>query len=94
MSYFADHLAWQQRVAQEFKATTQFNEANVVAKPEEYFRYPDLVNYLLTNKQAHEGEFTSNRMGMSSAFQQNVTDYSYKGKTNLLLRSKSQAGTM
>lgn len=30
MSYFADHLAWQQRVAQEFKASSQYTSMIVL----------------------------------------------------------------
>jgi len=66
MSYFADHLAWQQRVAQEFKATTQFNEQE--AKTQDYYRYPDLVNYLLQTQKGPDNQFPEQQVRMSGAF--------------------------
>jgi hypothetical protein len=37
MSYFSDHLAWQQRVAKEFNTTTMPQDSSKV------YSYPDLV---------------------------------------------------
>jgi len=51
MSYFADHLAWQQRVAQEFKASSHFSDKEASAQSgSQFFRYPDLVNYMMNTE--------------------------------------------
>lgn len=47
MSYTADHMAWQQRVAQEFKAqqgTTNSNYSETLGDNGQYYNYPDLIN--------------------------------------------------
>lgn len=44
MSYHADHLAWQQRVAQEFKAQNAEQETqHMFEKNGQWYNYPDLV---------------------------------------------------
>ena len=45
MSYHADHLAWQQRVAQEFKAQSHCHEQQMQMFEQngQWFNYPDLV---------------------------------------------------
>ncbi len=45
MSYVADHLAWQQRVAQEFKAQTAAQDTSDVinTQGQQWFTYPDLI---------------------------------------------------
>jgi len=46
MSYHADHLAWQQRVAQEFRATSGHIDQEMYQSNGQWFNYPDLINYL------------------------------------------------
>ena len=50
MSYVADHLAWQQRVNQEFKAQNSNMDSQMFQNNGQWFNYPDLVNYLKTQQ--------------------------------------------
>ena len=44
MSYYADHLAWQQRINQEFKAQSGQQETQQMFEYNgQWFSYPDLV---------------------------------------------------
>jgi hypothetical protein len=50
MSYFSDHLAWQQRVAQEFKAQSSSLDNQMYQANGQWLNYPDLVSYLKNNQ--------------------------------------------
>jgi len=52
MSYVADHLAWQQRVAQEFKAQSVQHETGRILDDaqQQWVTYPDLIEYLRTQQ--------------------------------------------
>lgn len=49
MSYYSDHLAWQQRVTQEVNAANHVNEFNKTMGANTFVNYPDLLNYLQTS---------------------------------------------
>lgn len=68
----------------------------------EYFRYPDLVNYLLKSNQngsetgpnpMQQQQVANHSKGMHDAFGTTTSSqYDYKPKNNLLIRSKSSSG--
>jgi len=68
----------------------------------EYFRYPDLVNYLLKSTQngsetgtnpMQQQQVANHSKGMHDAFgTSSSSQYDYKPKNNLLIRSKSSSG--
>jgi len=48
MSYLADHVAWQQRVFQEYKAQSNSIETSKVLENSgvKWQNYPDLIDYI------------------------------------------------
>ena len=52
MSYFADHMAWQQRVNQEFKINCQKADNQDGHGPQHtmYSQYPDMINYMILSQ--------------------------------------------
>jgi len=69
----------------------------------EYFRYPDLVNYLLKSSGNNDSvpnpmqqqQIANGSKGMHDAFGTTggSSQYDYKPKNNLLIRSKSSSGS-